>query len=101
MNKGRDYYRAEQAWAKNARNRRRYPQLVDVHVAAIPGKRKPEFVVLGNRHYRRDNIKNKIYTVPHAFDAEGKPVTIPYQTCTLVGVTVEPAPTVEFDTAGQ
>lgn len=88
MNKGRDYYRALQAHCKQLRNRRRYPQPLEVAQADIPGRKKAEFVTLGGRHYRRDNIKSKVYVVPHAFDAEGKPITIPYQTCTLVRVQV-------------
>ena len=62
----------------------RYPQPVSVHQELIPGRKPAEFVTLGGRHYRRDNIRNKVHLV--GYDLEGKPITIPYQTCTLVKV---------------
>ncbi len=95
MNKGRDYYRALQAHCKQLRTRRRYPQPIQVHQEDIPGRPKAEFVTLGGRHYRRDNIENKVWVHPYALDAEGKPVTIPYQTCTLVRVQAEKSKTGE------
>lgn len=80
INKGRGYYRAEQEHYKQLRQRRIRPRACDED-----GK----FVALSNQTYRRTKVLNKIYTVPYSMDAEGKPITIPYQTCTLVRVRPE------------
>jgi hypothetical protein len=43
-----------------------------------------EVVELGGQKYRREKVKDKVHFV--GMDSQGKPITIPYQTCTLVKV---------------
>jgi hypothetical protein len=91
VNKGRDYYRAQQEHFRGLRKRRQYPwpigeQEFEVIHRGKARLQKFEVVGLSDRQYRRERVKNKIYTVPHAVGPYSKPVTIPYQTCTLVRV---------------
>jgi hypothetical protein len=84
VNKGRDYYRAEQEHYRRLRNRKLYPEAVGYGL--VDGI---ETVRLGRQIYGRTKVRSKVYTVPYSMDAEGKPITIPYQTCTLVRVRPE------------
>lgn len=56
----------------------RYPTLVGYDTD------KTEIVQLGNQKYRREKVRNKTHFA--GYDAQGKPIHIPYQTCTLVKV---------------
>jgi hypothetical protein len=78
VNKGRDYCRAEQRVCRRMVARKVYPQKVSGDLD------KEEIVQLGNQKYRREKVKNKIHFA--GMDSQGKPITIPYQTCTLVKV---------------
>jgi hypothetical protein len=60
------------------KDRERQPQLVGYDTD------KTEIVQLGSQKYRREKVKNKIHFA--GMDSQGKPITIPYQTCTLVKV---------------
>ena len=60
MNKGRDFYRAQQDWAKTARNRRTRPwpigeQEFEVRVGKKTVIKKMQVVGLSDRQYRVEN----------------------------------------------
>lgn len=60
------------------KERERQPQVVGYDTD------KTEIVQLGKQKYRREKVKNKVHIA--GLDAQGKPIEIPYQTCTLVKV---------------
>lgn len=78
INRGRDYYRAEQMLCRRLLQRRRYPEPAGIDLDTT------EVVQLGKQKYRREKVENKAYFA--GVDAAGKDIMIPYQTCTLVKV---------------
>jgi hypothetical protein len=78
MNKGRDFYRAQQAECKRIRQRGYLPTEKTI------GKTK--VFILSDRTYQKRHVKNKAFKV---IDAAGKERLIPYQTCTYVRVSPE------------
>lgn len=81
MSKRRSYYGAGRIRYPASVKGCRYPQVVGYDTD------KTEIVQLGNQKYRRERVRNKVHFV--GMDSQGKPITIPYQTCTLVKVREE------------
>lgn len=78
MSKRRSYYGSQRIRYPSSIKGCRYPHVVGYDTD------KTEIVQLGSQKYRRERVRNKVHFV--GLDSQGKPITIPYQTCTLVKV---------------
>jgi hypothetical protein len=82
MNKGRNFYRKQQAWSKRILDRSYLPtkgRITERIFQMIRGD-EPIFC-LSDREYVKRNIKNKEFKF---IGRDGKEHSIPYQTCTYV-----------------
>jgi hypothetical protein len=82
MNKGRDFYRLQQAWSKRILNRSYVPTEGRLHERVFQAIRGDDKIYcLSNAEYVKRNAKNKIFK---AIGPDGKECHIPYQSCTYI-----------------